>query len=75
MRVEATVTAASTGAVVAALTQRRGTIVGVESTDRDALLRARVPLAELFGITTLLRSITSGRASVTMTPDGFEPRP
>ena len=75
MRVEATVTAASTGAVVAALTQRRGTIVGVESTDRDALLRARVPLAELFGITTLLRSITSGRASVTMTPDGFDARP
>lgn len=54
------------GAVIQTINQRRGTVIG--STEEDQLTRAEaeVPLAEMFGYATALRSATQGKAEFTM---------
>jgi elongation factor G len=54
------------GAVLATLVQRRGTIVGSQESDHAARIEAEVPLVEMFGYATALRSVTQGKAEFTM---------
>jgi elongation factor G len=51
------------GDVMGDITRRRGHIIGTEAMGNTQIVRAEVPLAELFGYTTDLRSMTQGRAS------------
>ena len=54
------------GDVIADLNQKRGKIVGVEAEDDVQNVKAHVPLSEMFGYSTSLRSATQGRANFTM---------
>ncbi|CUX97369.1 elongation factor G [Candidatus Hoaglandella endobia] len=54
------------GDVIGDLNRRRGTIEGMEDTTTGKTIRARVPLSEMFGYATDLRSQTQGRASYSM---------
>jgi elongation factor G len=51
------------GDVMGDITRRRGHIIGTEAIGTTQIVRAEVPLSELFGYTTDLRSMTQGRAS------------
>jgi elongation factor G len=61
MKIEITFPSEYQGAVQGSILSRRGLIIGTETRGNATILRAEVPLAELFGYTTELRSITSGR--------------
>ena len=54
------------GAVMGLLNQRRGIIVGSQDEGPLCVVEARVPLAEMFGFSTVLRSSTQGKAQFTM---------
>ena len=54
------------GAVMGLLNQRRGIIVGSQDEGPLSVVEARVPLAEMFGFSTVLRSSTQGKAQFTM---------
>jgi elongation factor G len=56
-----------TGSVTGDLNRRRGVMKGMDNRGNAQILRADVPLKELFGYITDLRTITSGRASATLT--------
>ena len=66
MRVSVESPAAFAGAVMASLTQRRGNILGVQEQSGQARADAEVPLSEMFGYATSLRSMTEGKAEFTM---------
>jgi elongation factor G len=51
------------GDVIADLNKRRGQVAGMDSKAGARVIKARVPLAEQFGYVTVLRTLTSGRAS------------
>jgi elongation factor G len=63
------------GDVMNDLNGRRGRIREIEARDGVQLVHADVPLAEIFGYATTLRSLTKGRASYTMEPYRFEAVP
>jgi elongation factor G len=64
------------GDVLGDLTARRAKIKGVqELTGNAVMIEAEVPLAEVFGYATFLRSLTQGRGSYTMRPSHYEPVP
>ena len=54
------------GSVMGSLNQRRGIIVGSQDEGVLCVIEARVPLAEMFGYSTALRSLTQGQAQFTM---------
>ena len=54
------------GDVSSDLNRRRGIMEGIEAKPGGQAIRAKVPLAEMFGYVTALRTLTSGRASSTM---------
>jgi elongation factor G len=54
------------GAVMGSLNQRRGMIVGAQDEGVMCVVEAQVPLAEMFGYSTVLRSATQGKAQFTM---------
>ncbi len=54
------------GAMVGTLMQRRGIIIGSQEVDGFSQIEAEVPLAEMFGYSTTLRSATQGKAEFTM---------
>jgi len=54
------------GDVISDLNSKRGKIIGVEAENDLQVLKGRVPLAEMFGYSTSLRSSTQGRATFTM---------
>ena len=54
------------GAVMGTLSKRRGIIVGSQDEGRFCIIEAQVPLAEMFGYSTVLRSSTQGKAQFTM---------
>jgi len=66
MKVEVVVPDESLGDVIGDLSARRGHIQGVEARPPMQIVRAAVPLAQMFGYATDLRSMTQGRASYTM---------
>ena len=75
MRVEGRVPDEFTGAVVGDLNKRRGRIQSVEGVEGGSVIRAIVPLAEMFGYVGQLRSLTQGRGAYSMEPAGYEQAP
>ena len=63
------------GDVMGNLSSRRGKIEGMEDRSNTKIIKAKVPLGEMFGYATDLRSQTQGRASYTMQFDSYEPVP
>lgn len=66
MEVEVRVPEEYLGEVLADLGARRGHVDGMDSYQNTQIVRSRVPLAEMFGYATELRSLTQGRATYTM---------
>jgi elongation factor G len=66
VRVEVVTPEAFTGDVHGDLARRRGTLVGLDEAGSDRIVRAEVPLAEMFGYATGLRSLTQGRGTYSM---------
>ena len=66
MRVEVTMPEQFMGDVIGDLNSRRGQVEGMDSRGTTQVVRAFVPLAEMFGYATELRSMTQGRASYSM---------
>jgi elongation factor G len=64
-----------TGDVIGDLSSRRGRIQGIEGRGNTQVIGAHVPLAQMFGYATDLRSKTQGRATYTMQFDHYEPTP
>jgi elongation factor G len=60
------------GDIIGDLNSRRGQIMGQESVKGRIIIQAQVPLSEMFGYSTTLRSRSSGRATYTMEPSHFE---
>jgi len=75
MRVEVVVPEEYMGDVIGDLNGRRGRILGMESRAGSQIIRAEVPLAEMFGYATDLRSRTQGRGSFTMHFSHYEEAP
>ena len=63
------------GDVLGDLNSRRGRVRDIKAGTDLQVVQADVPLAEVFGYSTSLRSLTKGRASYTMEPQAFEPVP
>lgn len=75
MKLEVTTPEENTGDVVGDLNRRRGIMEGMEMRANAQVVRAKVPLSEMFGYVTSLRTITSGRASSTMEFSHYSPAP
>jgi elongation factor G len=75
MRVEVTVPEEYMGDVIGDLSSRRGHVQHLEVRSGAQVITGRVPLSEMFGYATDLRSITQGRANYTMQFDSYEPAP
>ena len=63
------------GDVMGDLSRRRGHIQNTESKGNLSIVHANVPLKEMFGYSTAVRTLSSGRASYAMTPSHFEQVP
>src|SRR5262249_21008989 len=72
MRVDVTSPEAHMGDVIGDLNRRRGQIMGQETHKGAVIIHAEVPLSEMFGYSTTLRSLSSGRATYVMEPSHFE---
>lgn len=75
MDVEVTTPEEHQGDIMGDLNRRRGQIEEIGTKGNVAIVRAKVPLAEMFGYSTDVRTISSGRASYTMEPARFDPVP
>ncbi len=75
MLVEVVVPEEFAGAVFGDLNSRRGRIQGMDARGGAQVIRAHVPLAEMFGYATDLRSMSQGRATYTMQFSHYEPVP
>jgi elongation factor G len=75
MRVEVVVPKEYMGDVMGHLSSKRGQILSQEDRGGSQIINARVPLSEMFGYATDLRSRTQGRASYSMHFDRYEPAP
>ncbi|HRW74582.1 MAG: elongation factor G [Lewinellaceae bacterium] len=75
MKLEVTTPEEYTGNVIGDLNRRRGLIKGQDTKNNAVLVKADVPLSEMFGYVTQLRTITSGRASSTMEFSHYAPAP
>ena len=74
MKLEVVTPEENMGDVIGDLNKRRGQVEGMESSRSGArIVKAMVPLAEMFGYVTALRTITSGRASSSMQYDHHAP--
>ena len=72
MKVDVTTPESGIGDVIGDLNRRRGKILGQDSMKGTIIVTSEVPLSEMFGYSTSLRSMTSGRATYTMEPSHFE---
>ena len=63
------------GDVMGDLNRRRGQITSIDTKGKLAVVRCAVPLKEMFGYATAVRTLSSGRASYSMTPSHFEQVP
>ena len=75
MKVEVTIPEEYMGDVIGDLNSRRGRIEGMEARDGAQVINAFVPLAEMFGYATDLRSRTQGRGTYSMEVDHYEDVP
>ena len=72
MRVEVNTPEEFMGDIMGDLTSRRGQIDAMDQLGNGRIIRALVPLSEMFGYTTTLRSMTQGRAQNTMEPSHYD---
>ncbi|MFR9538467.1 MAG: elongation factor G [Rikenellaceae bacterium] len=72
MNVEVVTPEESMGDIIGDLNKRRGQISGMESKGTARVVKAKVPLSEMFGYVTVLRTISSGRATSSMEFAHFE---
>ncbi len=75
MKVEVVVPPEYLGDVLDNLNARRGQVVDLQQTESARLVHATVPLSEMFGYATVLRSMTQGRATYTMQFLEYRPAP
>jgi elongation factor G len=75
MKVEVTTPDEYQGDLLGDINRRRGTIIGIDAKGGQTILNAHVPLAEMFGYATAIRSLSKGRASYSMEPLTFEQVP
>jgi len=75
MKVEVTTPDEYQGDLLGDINRRRGIINGIEAKQGQTVLNAQVPLAEMFGYATAIRSLSKGRASYSMEPLNFEQVP
>jgi len=75
MKVEVTTPDEYQGDILGDLNRRRGKIISIDSKPQVTILNSEVPLAEMFGYATAVRSLSKGRASYSMEPDKFEQVP
>jgi elongation factor G len=75
MKVECVTPDEYQGDIMGDLNRRRGRIVNMEAKNFATIVHAEVPLAEMFGYATAIRSLSKGRASYSMEPSHFEPVP
>ncbi len=75
MKVEVVTPEEYMGDIIGDLNARRGQILGMEPRGNAQVIRALVPLAEMFGYVSTLRSLSQGRAQYTMQFDHYEPVP
>ncbi len=75
MNVEVVVPEQFMGDITGSLSGKRGSIEGMEDRGMNKAIHAKVPLSEMFGYTTSVRSMTEGRGSMTMEFDHYETVP
>ncbi|RYE35672.1 MAG: elongation factor G, partial [Sphingobacteriaceae bacterium] len=75
MKIEILTPEENMGDVIGDMNRRRGQLLGMDSRAGAQVVKATVPLSEMFGYVTQLRTITSGRATSTMEFDHYEPAP
>lgn len=76
MHVEVTTPEQNVGDVIGDLNKRRGRIEGQEAVmGGTVVINSQVPLSEMFGYVTTLRSLTQGRATPNVTPSHYEEVP
>jgi elongation factor G len=75
MKTEVVVPEEYMGDVIGDLNSRRGKIVSMEAKNKVQHIKANVPLAEMFGYSTSLRSLTQGRGNYSMEPSHYEEVP
>ncbi|OGY24172.1 MAG: translation elongation factor G [Candidatus Woykebacteria bacterium RBG_13_40_15] len=75
MKIEVTAPEEFMGEVIGDLSSKRARIESTESKGNTRIIKALVPLAEMFGYATTLRSLTSGRAGFNMEPSHYEEVP
>ena len=75
MKVEVVTPDQYMGDVTGDLNRRRGMMEGMDSRNNAQVIKAKVPLSEMFGYVTQLRSLSSGRASSTMEFSHYAPAP
>jgi len=75
MKVELTTPDEYQGDLIGDITRRRGMIINIEAKQGQTIVNAQVPLAEMFGYATAIRSLSKGRASYSMEPLTFEQVP
>ncbi|MBU6321767.1 MAG: elongation factor G [Patescibacteria group bacterium] len=75
MKVEVTVPQEFMGDVTGSISGKRGSIEGMEDRGLSKVVNAKVPLSEMFGYTTVLRSMTEGRGNWNMEFDHYEAVP
>jgi elongation factor G len=75
MKVEVTTPDEYQGDILGDLNRRRGKIVSLDNKNAATILHAQVPLAEMFGYATAIRSLSKGRAAYSMEPSHFEQVP
>jgi elongation factor G len=75
MKIEVVMPETSMGDVVGDLNKRRGQVEGMDTKEGDSVVHAKVPLSEMFGYVTTLRTITSGRGSSSMEFSNYSETP
>ena len=75
MNVEVVTPEENMGDIIGDLNKRRGQVTGMESKGTARVVKAKVPLSEMFGYVTVLRTISSGRATSSMEFSHFEEVP
>jgi elongation factor G len=75
MKVEVTTPDEYQGDLLGDINRRRGVITGIDAKGGQTVLNSQVPLAEMFGYATAIRSLSKGRASYSMEPLTFEQVP
>jgi elongation factor G len=75
MAVEAITPEDYQGDIMGDINRRRGKITAIDSRNNMSIVKAEVPLSEMFGYSTTIRTLSSGRASYSMQPSHFEQVP